>query len=100
MNGSTFARRHVLKSPGFTAMAVVALVAFFASNAVADLRVHQVQIAPAVASRVPEATAQNGVLAPQAISAVDVSADGKFITIGTLAFSHDANVWQFTPDGS
>lgn len=39
-------------------------------------------------------------MAPQAVSAVDVSADGKFITVGTMAFSHEPNVWQFAPDGS
>jgi glyoxylase-like metal-dependent hydrolase (beta-lactamase superfamily II) len=38
-------------------------------------------------------------LAPQAVSAVDISPDGKIITVGTMAFSHDANVWQFGPDG-
>ena len=31
---------------------------------------------------------------------VDISADGKFITVGTMAHSHDANVWQFAPDGT
>jgi glyoxylase-like metal-dependent hydrolase (beta-lactamase superfamily II) len=31
---------------------------------------------------------------------VDVSGDGKFITVGTMAFSHDANVWQLAPDGT
>src|SRR4030095_11622905 len=36
----------------------------------------------------------------QTISTVDISADGKFITVGTMAFSHDANVWQFAPDGT
>src|SRR5262245_6637389 len=100
MNDSTFARRHVLTNLGFTAMAVVTLATFFTGNTVADFAGRRVQIAPPVASRVPEATAQNGVLAPQAISAVDVSADGKFITVGTMAFSHDANVWQFAPDGA
>src|SRR4029434_435704 len=39
-------------------------------------------------------------LAPQAISAVDISADGKLVTVGTMAFSHDANVWQFSSDGT
>lgn len=39
-------------------------------------------------------------LAPQAVSAVDVSADGKIITVGTMAFSHEPNVWQFGSDGS
>ncbi|HKX60342.1 MAG TPA: MBL fold metallo-hydrolase, partial [Verrucomicrobiae bacterium] len=50
--------------------------------------------------QVPEVTAQGRSLAPQAISTVDISADGKFITVGTMAFSHDANVWQFAPDGT
>src|SRR5262249_8125574 len=36
----------------------------------------------------------------QAISAVDISADGKLITVGTMAFSHDANVWQFDSAGT
>src|SRR5262249_23485766 len=31
---------------------------------------------------------------------VDVSADGKFITIGTMSFADEANVWQFSPDGT
>src|SRR5687767_8838400 len=39
-------------------------------------------------------------LAAQAVSAVDISADGKVVTIGTMAFSHEPNVWQFAPDGS
>ena len=74
----------------FFTSAVMTLAAF------ADLAVHQVQVAPlAQKSRVPDVTAQGRFLAPQAISAVDVSADGKFITVGTMAFSHDANVWQF-----
>jgi hypothetical protein len=61
----------------------------------------RIQIAPAAAkSRVPDATAQRGLFAPQAVSALDISADGKFITVGTMAFSHDANVWQFAADGS
>jgi glyoxylase-like metal-dependent hydrolase (beta-lactamase superfamily II) len=39
-------------------------------------------------------------LAPQAISAVDISQDDRVITVGTMAFRHDANVWQFTTDGA
>src|SRR6185503_13550943 len=54
----------------------------------------------AAKSQVPEVTAQGRFLAPQAISAVDLSADGKFITVGTMAFSHDANVWQLSSDGA
>jgi glyoxylase-like metal-dependent hydrolase (beta-lactamase superfamily II) len=79
---------------------VLALATLLANTAFADLVVRRLQIAPAVESRVPEVTAQNRVLAPHAISAVDISADGKFITVGTMAFSHDANVWQFGPDGT
>ena len=67
----------------------------------ANLAVREVQIASSSpASRVPEVTAQGRFFAPQAISAVDISADGKFVTVGTMAFSHDANVWQFAPDGT
>src|SRR5947209_2944029 len=81
--------------------AVLALAAFFVGNALADFTVRHVEIAPrALESRVPNVTAQGRFLAPQAISAVDVSVDGKFITVGTMAFSHDANVWQFGPDGA
>jgi glyoxylase-like metal-dependent hydrolase (beta-lactamase superfamily II) len=71
------------------------------ANAFADLTVRPLQIlSPVAKSHVPEVTARGRLLAPQAISAVDISADGKFITVGTLAFSHDANVWQFGPDGT
>lgn len=67
----------------------------------AELTVRQIQVSPPAAqSRVPAATAQGRPLAPQAISAVHVSADSKFITVGTMAFSHDANVWQLAPDGT
>lgn len=48
----------------------------------------------------PAVTAQGRTLAPQAVSAVEISADGRFITVGTMAFRHDANVWQFAPDGA
>ena len=77
------------------------LALLWAGSACADLAVRQVEItSPAQKSRVPEVTARGRFLAPQAISAVDISADGKFITLGTMAFSHDANVWQLTPDGT
>jgi hypothetical protein len=75
--------------------------ALSAGSAFADLQVREIEIAPRAAqSRVPDATAQAGFMAPQAVSAVNISADGNFITIGTMAFSHDANVWQFRADGS
>lgn len=105
MNERTFALRWLLKNPGFVGVAVhrLALVAltFLADHAAAELAIRQVQIAPPAAqSQVPAVTAQGRILSPQAVSAVDISADGKFITVGTMAFSHDANVWQFAPDGS
>jgi len=83
------------------AAAEFALALIWAGSAFADLAVRQVEIAsPASKSRVPDVTARGRFLAPQAISAVDVSPDGKFITVGTMAFSHDANVWQLDEDGT
>src|SRR5262249_49180547 len=65
------------------------------------LAVKSLAIAPPVArTAVPEVSAQGRELAPQAVSAVDISADGSFITVGTMAFSHDANVWVLAPDGA
>jgi glyoxylase-like metal-dependent hydrolase (beta-lactamase superfamily II) len=88
-------------SPFCGLKAALLTLTLFVTGAFADLTVRTVTIAPPTAqSRVPAATTQNRTLAPQAISAVDISADGKFITVGTMAFSHDANVWQFAPDGS
>src|SRR5688500_6218073 len=103
--------RQTLKHPHVRANALAAratktLVAFcfLASlNSVAGETpaVRHIEIAPpAVESRVPEITAQGRQLAPQAVSALDVSADGEIITVGTMAFRHDANVWQFAPDGA
>ena len=84
-----------------SSVAALTLMLLLVESAWADLTARRVEIAPpATESRVPEVTAQGRFLAPQAISAVDVSADGRFITVGTMAFSHDANVWQFGPDGT
>src|SRR5207244_12938804 len=78
-----------------------AIVLLFSLAAEADLAVREIRIAPAgLKSQVPEATRQGHFLSPQAISALDVTADGMVITVGTMAFSHDANVWQFSPDGA
>ncbi len=72
-----------------------------AQCATAASAVQRLEIAPLAArSHVPAPTAQGRFLAPQAVSATDISADGRFITIGTMAFSHDANVWQFAADGT
>ncbi len=57
-------------------------------------------VAPAVESSVPSATAQGHSLAPQAVSAVDISPDGLSITVGTMAFSHEPNVWLLSTDGA
>ncbi len=92
------ARRSGLK-PAVRGLCLLALLS--ASTASAELTVRQVQVAPPAAqSRVPHPSVQGRLLAPQAVSAVDISADGKFITVGTMAFSHDANVWQFASDGT
>jgi glyoxylase-like metal-dependent hydrolase (beta-lactamase superfamily II) len=101
MNGLEFAVCQLLRIPGFTAMTVLTLALLSNGKALAALAVRRVEIAPSIGtSHVPQATAQGHSLAPQAVSAVDVSADGRFITVGTMAFSHDANVWQFAPDGT
>src|SRR5262245_16518643 len=78
---------------------ILFFITFFEDHATAALAVERHTIARSSAkSQVPQTTAQGRFLAPQAISTVDVSADGRFITVGTMAFSHDANVWQFAPD--
>ena len=79
----------------------VLLVEVFTSRLFAASTLQTVRIAPLLPkSQVPVTTAQGRSLSPQAISAIDISPDGEFITVGTMAFSHDANVWQFAPDGS
>src|SRR2546422_2967019 len=101
MSDLKFAFRQLLKNPGFTSVPALSIALLLGGRAFADLAVGHVELAPrALNSRVPEIAAQGRFLASQAISAVDVSADGKFITVGTMAFSHDANVWQFGPDGT
>jgi hypothetical protein len=100
MNDLKFALRQPLMICRVTTPAALGIMSVLVGNAFAELAVRRIEIAPrAFKSLVPEVTAQGRFLARQAISAVDISADGNFITIGTLAFSHDANVWQFGPDG-
>src|SRR5689334_3963131 len=82
-------------------MIAMLLWLIFSSGAMAELRVRTVQVSDrAEPSRVPAVTAVGHMLAPQAVSVVNVSADGKFITLGTMAFHHDANVWQLSPEGT
>ena len=53
----------------------------------------------ASATRVPEPLAQGVPLAPQAVSSVDVSDDGRTITVTTLSFRQDPNVWVLSSEG-
>jgi glyoxylase-like metal-dependent hydrolase (beta-lactamase superfamily II) len=88
-------------TPASHLLAAILLTECFAGRAVAAPIVHRFQIAPfAATSQVPAVTHQGRLLSPQAVSAVDISADGKFVTVGTMAFSHDANVWEFDSDGA
>lgn len=70
------------------------------TSAFAELALTRSRIAPAVESAVPNATAQGRSLAPQAVSAVDISPDGLSITVGTMAFSHEPNVWLLSANGT
>ncbi len=54
---------------------------------------------PLAQSKVPPVTAQGRFLSPQAVSAVDISADGRRIAVATMAFRHDRNVWTLADDG-
>ncbi|HLY74041.1 MAG TPA: hypothetical protein VKU80_07965, partial [Planctomycetota bacterium] len=49
-------------------------------------------------TRVPDASSP-GVAAPQAVTAVDISDDGRFIGVTTLAFRQDPNFWLLSSDG-
>src|SRR5262245_9787364 len=44
-------------------------------------------------SRVPAPLRRGVVLAAQSVSAVDVSDDGRFVAVGTMAGRHDRNFW-------
>lgn len=50
-------------------------------------------------SRVPEPWEQGHVAAPQAVTAVDVSDDGRSIAVTTLAFRQDPNFWLLSDGG-
>ena len=55
--------------------------------------------AAAKQSAVPDAWRQGTFLQPQSVSALDVSADGRFIGVTTMAFRHDRNFWLLSQDG-
>jgi glyoxylase-like metal-dependent hydrolase (beta-lactamase superfamily II) len=50
-------------------------------------------------SAVPDAWRQGGFLKPQSVSALEVSADGRFLGVTTMAFRHDRNFWLLSSDG-
>jgi glyoxylase-like metal-dependent hydrolase (beta-lactamase superfamily II) len=54
---------------------------------------------PAAQTNVPDLLRQGIFLAPQCVSAVDVSDDGKFVAVGTMAFRHDRNFWLLSEGG-
>src|SRR5262245_10396825 len=49
-------------------------------------------------SRVPAPLRQGAVLPPQSVSALDVSDDGRFVAVGTMAFRHDRNFWLLSAE--
>jgi glyoxylase-like metal-dependent hydrolase (beta-lactamase superfamily II) len=73
----------------------------FCCRASAQLATRTIHVGETSAkSQVPPVAAQGRFLAPQAVSAIDINPDGQVVTVGTMAFSHDANVWQLTGDGA
>ena len=38
-------------------------------------------------------------LAPQSVSALDISGDDRFIAVTTMAFRHDRNLWLISAEG-
>src|SRR6516162_5134919 len=54
---------------------------------------------PVKSSNVPDAWRQGTFLKPQSVSAVDVSDDGRFVGVTTMAFRQDRNFWLLTDDG-
>ncbi|MCI0361581.1 MAG: MBL fold metallo-hydrolase [Planctomycetaceae bacterium] len=49
-------------------------------------------------SRVPAPLRQGTRLPPQSVSALDVSDDGCFLAVGTMAFRHDRNFWLLSAE--
>jgi glyoxylase-like metal-dependent hydrolase (beta-lactamase superfamily II) len=54
---------------------------------------------PRERSEVPDPWRQGVFLAPQSVSAVDVSDDGRFVGVTTMAFRHDRNFWLLSHEG-
>jgi glyoxylase-like metal-dependent hydrolase (beta-lactamase superfamily II) len=53
---------------------------------------------PLERSAVPAPLRQGAVLPPQSVSALDVSDDGRFVAVGTMAFRHDRNFWLLSAE--
>jgi hypothetical protein len=49
-------------------------------------------------SRVPALLRQGTVLPPQSVSVLDVSDDGRFVAVGTIAFRHVRNFWLLSAE--
>lgn len=70
------------------------------SYAAAVEPVPEIRVGAAVEhTSVPPFLRQGVFLPPQSISALDVSDDGRFIGVATMAFSHDRNVWVLSSEG-
>ena len=54
---------------------------------------------PLKQSKVPDPLRQGVFLHPQSVSAVDVSDDGGFVGVTTLAFRYDRNFWLLASNG-
>jgi glyoxylase-like metal-dependent hydrolase (beta-lactamase superfamily II) len=54
---------------------------------------------PLAKSQVPVQWRQGEFLHPQSVSAIDISGDGRFVGVATLAFRHDRNFWLLSDDG-
>ncbi len=56
-------------------------------------------IAPPESSRVPKPLRQGEFLAPQSVSALAISPDGRQLAVTTMAFRHDRNFWLLDHEG-
>lgn len=89
MNRLRFVLRQRASRYGTPALIAAGAFRLFVCPAFAELAVREVEIKPrAPESHVPKITAQGRFLAPQAVSAVDVSADGEIITADAIVPSH------------
>ena len=53
----------------------------------------------AATSGAPDLLVQGRPLPPQAVTAVDISGDGRSVAVTTLAFRQDSNAWLLSSDG-